>query len=110
MGNFSRGALQIQIQNEAAVGLYDVFNRPNPIKSGTSTTFYFKVTADPDTNNAIPSTIQASIRIHTLSGKLIRVLHTDLTQERALRPKATWNLKDEFGNDLANGLYPYTVL
>ena len=110
MGNFSRGALQIQIQNEAAVGLYDVFNRPNPIKSGTSTTFYFKVTADPDTNNAIPSTIQASIRIHTLSGKLIRILHTDLTQERALRPKATWNLKDEFGNDLANGLYPYTVL
>ena len=110
MGNFSRGALQIQIQNEAAVGLYDVFNRPNPIKSGTSTTFYFKVTADPDTNNAIPSTIQASIRIHTLSGKLIRVLHTDLTQERALRPKATWNLKDEFGNELANGLYPYTVL
>jgi hypothetical protein len=110
MGNFSRGTLQIQVQNEDVVGLYDVFNRPNPVKNGSSTTFFFKVTATPDTNNAIPSSLQAAVRIHTLSGKLIRVLHTDITQEKALRPKAVWDLKDAFGNQVANGLYPYTVL
>lgn len=110
MGNFSKGFLEVQIQQEDAVGLYDVFNRPNPIKRGGTTTFFFKVSSNPDDNNAIPSSVQAAVRIHTLSGKLIRVLNMDLTQEKALMPKATWDLKDAFGNELANGLYPYTVL
>jgi hypothetical protein len=110
MGNYSQGSLNIQVQKSGNVGLYDVFNRPNPVKQGSSTTFYFKVTSDPDTNGVVPSTLQAAIRIHTLSGKLIRILHTDLTQDNSLRPEAVWDLRDGFGNTVANGLYPYTVL
>jgi hypothetical protein len=110
MGNFSQGSLVIQVQNSGNIGLYDVFNRPNPVKQGSSTTFYFKVSSDADTNGAVPSTLQAAIRIHTISGKLVKILHTDLTPDNSLRPEAVWDLRDGFGNTVANGLYPYTVL
>jgi Peptidase family C25 len=109
MGNYTRAQLKLDIQDPGTTGLYDVFNRPNPIKSGTSTTFYFKLSTNPDANSTVPASIQASIRIHTLSGKLIKVLHTDLTQSGSIMPRAVWDLHDDFGNPVANGLYPYTV-
>ena len=110
MGNYSRKSLQLQILNSGTNSLYDVFNRPNPVKSGETTAFFFKVSSDPDTNNAIPSSLKASIRIHTLSGKLIKVLRIELSQDGTFLPKATWDLHDQAGNAVANGLYPYVVL
>ena len=82
---------------------------PTPPK-GHATTFYFKLLADADSNGTIPQTVQASIRIHTLSGKLVRILQTDLTDVGHPRPRAVWDLKDAFRNEVANGLYPYSVL
>lgn len=110
MGNYSRKSLQLQILNSGTNSLYDVFNRPNPVKSGDVTAFYFKVSSDPDTNNAIPSSLKASIRIHTLSGKLIKVLRVELSRDGTFLPKAVWDLHDQAGNAVANGLYPFSVL
>jgi len=109
MGNYTRSQLKLEIQEPGESGLYDVFNRPNPVKSGTSTIFYFKVSTHPNENSTVPANVQASIRIHTISGKLIKVLHTDLTQSGSILPRAVWDLHDDFGNTVANGLYPYTV-
>ena len=109
MGNYTRAQLNLEVQDPGTTGLYDVFNRPNPVKTGSSTTFYFKVSTSPDANSTVPASIQASIRIHTLSGKLIKVLRTDLTQTGNILPRAVWDLHDDFGNAVANGLYPYTV-
>jgi len=110
MGNYSRKSLQLQILSSGTNSLYDVFNRPNPVKSGDVTAFYFKVSSDPDTNNAIPSSLKASIRIHTLSGKLIKVLRVELSRDGTFLPKAVWDLHDQAGNAVANGLYPFSVL
>jgi|GEM_PF-1861911 len=109
MGNASLASLEIHTRKAGEVDLYEVFNRPNPAK-GASTTFYFKLLSDADSNGVVPSTVQASIRIHTISGKLVRILRTDLSEVGTPRPRAIWDLKDSFRNEVANGLYPYTVI
>lgn len=109
MGNASSKSLELRTRKSGEIDLYEVFNRPNPVK-GDATIFYFKLLADADSNGTVPGTVQAAIRIHTLSGKLIRILNTDLTEAGHPRPRAVWDLRDSFRNEVANGLYPYTIL
>lgn len=109
MGNASSKSIELRTRKAGEVDLYEVFNRPNPVK-GDATIFYFKLLADADSNGTVPGTVQAAIRIHTLSGKLVRVLNTDLTEAGHPRPRAVWDLRDAFRNNVANGLYPYTIL
>jgi len=110
MGNLSKATLQIQPQGHGQYALYEVFNSPNPVRDGGGTTFYFKLSSGTDTGNSdeVDTRIQSSIRIHTISGKLVRILQTDLSQKQP-RPQATWDLRDSFGRPVANGLYPYAV-
>lgn len=108
MGNASSSTVDLHIRQAGEIDLYEVFNRPNPVK-GDATIFHFKLLGDADSNGTVPQTIQASIRIHTLSGKLVRVLRTDLGEVGQPRPRAVWDLKDAFRNEVANGLYPYVV-
>lgn len=110
MGNLSRARVMLHPQYIAQPGLYEVFNSPNPVKEGATTTFYFKLTADADTNGAVDSRATASIRIHTVSGRLVRVLRTELSNASSPLPRAVWDLRDSFGNPVANGLYPFRVL
>lgn len=108
MGNASTSSVDLHIRAAGQIDLYEVFNRPNPVK-GDATIFHFKLLADADSNGTVPQTLQASIRIHTLSGKLVRVLRTELSEVGQPRPRAVWDLRDSFRNDVANGLYPYVV-
>jgi hypothetical protein len=108
MGNTTRKQLNLKTVQEEAVSLYDVYNSPNPVR-GTSTSFYFKLTAKQDSNGVVPAKVRASIRITTMSGKLVRVLETELDGASNGRPTAVWNLQDEFRNPVANGTYPYVV-
>jgi hypothetical protein len=112
MGNLSKATLQIQPQAQGQYALYEVFNSPNPVRDGGGTTFYFKLSSGSDTGvgntDEVDTRIQSSIRIHTISGKLVRILRTDLSQAQP-RPRATWDLRDSFGRPVANGLYPYAV-
>jgi len=110
MGNLSRSRLQVQVLAYTDYSLYEVFNSPNPVREGENTAFYFKVASEPDTNGTIDSRVQASIRIHTVSGKLVKVLRTELSKATQPRPKAVWDLRDAFGTPVANGIYPYTVV
>jgi hypothetical protein len=112
MGNLSKATLQIQPQAHGQYALYEVFNSPNPVRDGGGTTFYFKLSSELDTalgSESADTRIQSSIRIHTISGKLVRILQTELSQASQSRPRATWDLRDSFGRPVANGLYPYAV-
>ena len=108
MGNASTASVDLHIRAAGQIDLYEVFNRPNPVK-GDATIFHFKLLADADSNGTVPQTLQASIRIHTLSGKLVRVLRTELSEVGQPRPRAVWDMRDSFRNEVANGLYPYVV-
>jgi hypothetical protein len=112
MGNLSKATLQIQPQAHGQYALYEVFNSPNPVRDGGGTTFYFKLSSELDTalgSESADTRIQSSIRIHTISGKLVRILQTELSQASQSLPRATWDLRDSFGRPVANGLYPYAV-
>jgi len=110
MGNLSRRRLQVQILSSTDYSLYEVFNSPNPVREGGNTAFYFKLASEPDTNGTVDSRVQASIRIHTVSGKLVKVLRTELSKVTQPRPRSVWDLRDSFGTPVANGIYPYTVV
>lgn len=110
MGNLSRTRVLLHPQYAGEAALYQVFNSPNPVRSGGSTAFFFKLSADADTNGSVDSRATASIRIHSVSGRLVRILRTELSNGSAPRPQAIWDLRDSFGNPVANGLYPFTVI
>lgn len=110
MGNKSQSRLQIETLAKTDYSLYEVFNTPNPVRDGDNTVFYFKLAAAADTAGMVDSRIQAAIRIHSVSGKLIKVLRTELSQASLPRPRAVWDLRDTYGNPVGNGLYPYSVI
>lgn len=110
MGNKSQSRLQIEVLAKTEYSLYEVFNTPNPVRDGENTAFYFKLASTPDSAGMVDSRIQASIRIHSVSGKLVKILRTELTQASLPRPRAVWDLRDGFGNPVGNGLYPYSVI
>jgi hypothetical protein len=114
MGNLTLASAQITPLAAGQYALYDVFASPNPVRSGEGTAFYFKLVSETDTglstSSSVDSRIESSVRIHTVSGKLVRVLRTELSNKVKLQPRATWDLRDSFGRPVANGIYPFTVV
>jgi len=95
LGNFASQEQPIELTDGLEVGLMDVYNAPNPMKTGY-TVFYFKDFADNHTN-------EVTIKIFNQSGKLVKVLHNARSGE------TSWDGRDHWGNRLANGLYYYKV-
>ena len=82
----------------------EVLNYPNPFS--TSTRFVFTLTG-----NEMPT--QMKIQIITVSGKIVReILQNELGNIHIGRniTDYAWDGKDEYGDQLANGLYLYRVI
>jgi len=69
----------------------NVLNYPNPFSKKTSITF--EITSEVD---------KVEVKIYTISGRLIRVLHPE---EQVGFIMAYWDGRDADGNDVANGVY-----
>lgn len=81
----------------------EVLNYPNPFS--TSTRFVFVLTG-----SVIPDYFK--IQIMTITGKVVREITTDELGPVNIGRNITqyaWNGKDEYGDQLANGVYLYTV-
>ncbi len=82
----------------------EVLNYPNPFS--TSTRFVFTLTG-----NEIPGYMK--IQIMTVTGKIIREIEQNELGNIHIGRNITdyaWNGKDEFGDQIANGLYLYRVI
>jgi len=91
-----------EIINKATIT--EVINYPNPFS--TSTKFVFTLTG-----SEIPEYFK--IQIMTVTGKVIREITKDELGPIRIGRNITeyaWNGKDEFGDQLANGVYLYRVL
>ncbi|MDP4266210.1 MAG: C25 family cysteine peptidase [Bacteroidota bacterium] len=96
-------SVSFNVINKSSIS--EVLNWPNPFS--TSTRFVFMLTG----SDAIPSTFK--IQIMTITGKVVK----EITQEeigplhigRNITDYA-WDGKDEYGNQLANGIYLYKVV
>ena len=82
----------------------NVLNYPNPFS--TSTRFVFTLTG-----SEIPETFK--IQVMTISGKVVREITREELGNIHIGRNITefaWNGKDEFGDQLANGVYLYRVV
>lgn len=94
--------IQFEVINESTIT--NMMNYPNPFS--TSTRFVFTLTG-----SEVPDDI--IIQIMTVTGKVVReITEQELGQIRIGRnvTEYAWDGRDEFGDQLANGVYLYRVL
>ena len=82
---------------EEPVSIAHLLNIPNPIR--TNTVFTYNLAQAPD---------QVTVKIYTVSGRLIRTIE-DASARRGYN-ETDWNARDENGERLANGVYFYKVI
>jgi hypothetical protein len=99
LGNTSEATISLEILNPDDLKLYHTFNYPNPVRMGSTTKFYFYHS---NTSTGSFSGLEATIKIYTLSGKLIRVFKSAKNGEM-------WNLTDQRGHALTPNVYLYRV-
>ena len=82
---------------EEPVSITHLLNVPNPIR--TNTVFTYNLAQAPD---------QVTVKIYTVSGRLIRTIE-DASTRRGYN-ETDWDARDENGERLANGVYLYKVI
>jgi hypothetical protein len=85
-------------KKDAPFRLYEVENQPNPIDDHT----VFRFT-QPTVGGAA---INATLRLYTTDGRLMRTLHASTTESVVEMP---WDGRDQAGNRVANGAYAFHV-
>lgn len=95
-------AISFEVINEKMIS--NVMNYPNPFS--TSTRFVYTLTGDSPPDNLL-------IRIMTVSGRVVREIGLDELGLLKIGTHLTdfaWDGKDDFGDQLANGVYLYQVI
>jgi hypothetical protein len=98
--NSSNENTEFIVAGSAELALKQVLNYPNPFT--TSTKFYLE-------HNKCCSSLNLSIQIFTVSGKLIKTINRAIYNEGFRIDGIEWDGKDEFGDKLAKGVYLYKV-
>ena len=86
--------------NKIELELRHVLNYPNPFT--TSTDFYFE-------HNQACSQLETQIQIFTVSGKLVRTINEYVHSEGFRSSGIHWDGRDDFGDQLAKGVYVYRL-
>ena len=94
-GNTHEGDL-FRFQLDEAVEINEVWNVPNPIRTGTFFTYNF-----------VQSPEHVTIKIYSIAGRLVRTI-VDASARRGYN-ETYWDGRDEDGNRLSNGTYFYKV-
>jgi hypothetical protein len=100
LGNMSTLSVDLEIVSGVALNLNHVFNHPNPMRMRETTRFYFHTSHTADGWEGTDADI--TLRIYTLSGKLIRLFRNP---ENGME----WDGTDQFGNVLSPNVYLYQV-
>jgi hypothetical protein len=101
LGNVARNDIAFEVSSAQELGLYHVFNFPNPMRMGSTAKFYFDLTKT--VSQSTDDRVTVSIRIFTLSGRLVRVFNDARRGEE-------FDGKDNFGNPLSPGVYLYQLI
>lgn len=98
--NSAEAYTEFVVSESAGLALDHVLNYPNPFTTHTS--FFFE-------HNKAGSGMKVQIQVYTVSGKLVKTLDTYLTNEGFRNTSLEWDGKDEFGDQLAKGVYLYKL-
>jgi hypothetical protein len=98
--NSGQGVTEFVVAENGKVALDHVLNYPNPFT--TNTMFQFE-------HNLAGSTLDVQVSIFTVAGKLVKtILHNTLAEGYRIND-IPWDGKDEYGDQLAKGVYLYRV-
>lgn len=98
--NSSQLSLSFRINKQADWVLGNVFNYPNPVRTKTTFSFeHFKP------NQQLTITIQ----IFTIYGRLLKTINQTINTTGIRSNDIEWNLADEYGGNLAPGVYIYQL-
>ena len=101
LGNISKKSIAIQITAPLELALYNVFNYPNPMRMGESCKFYFDLSKT--VSQSLDDRVKVSIRLFTLSGRLVRVFND-------VKRGEPFDGRDNFNNPLSPGVYLYQMI
>ena len=98
--NSSEAYIEFVVAESEKLALKHIFNYPNPFT--TNTDFYFD-------HNMPGVNLKVRISIFTISGKLVKTLDVDMNTDCFRSSPINWNGHDEFGDQLAKGVYIYKI-
>lgn len=98
--NSSEAVLEFVVQENKEVALEHVLNYPNPFT--TSTQFMFE-------HNQVCAALETQIEVFTVTGRLVKTINTEVKTQGFRTEGIHWNGKDDFGDQLAKGVYVYRV-
>ena len=97
----SSSPFRVDFNTRNAPTLQDVYNYPNPFSSETYFTFNLTGSVLPD---------ELKIRIYTVAGRLIQTLFVPVNSLRFGFNRIYWDGRDNDGDEIANGVYLYTMV
>ncbi len=98
--NSSESTIEFLVQEKENIALDHVLNYPNPFT--THTEFYFE-------HNQACAEIEAQIQIFTVSGKLVKTINQLVHTEGFRSAGIPWDGRDDFDDQLAKGVYIYSL-
>ena len=98
--NSSQASIKFVVQEEETPALSHVLNYPNPFT--TSTNFFFE-------HNQVNTGLETQIQIFTVSGKLVKTINKLVNTQGFRTDGIPWDGKDDFGDQLAKGVYIYRL-
>lgn len=100
--NSAEGYTEFVVASSAEVALEHVLNYPNPFTDRTC--FQFD-------HNLTNQELEVLVQIYTVSGRLVKTIEQFIFSDGAIRQDncIEWNGKDDFGDQLARGIYLYKV-
>ncbi len=94
------GNIEFNVISSDDVNIEKVYNYPNPFNNKTK--FQFET-------NYINIPLEITIQIQSTSGRIVRTIQEKITPNGFRIDNIEWDGKDDFGNQLANGVYLYRV-
>ena len=98
--NSTEERLEFIVINQGDESLRRVYNYPNPFT--TSTSFQFE-------HDLVGSDLEVYVNIYTVSGKLVKTIEQNVFASGYRVDDIQWNAKDDYGSNLAKGLYLYKI-
>ena len=98
--NSTSARIEFVVQEKKSPQLDKVYNYPNPFS--TRTEFMFE-------HNQSCSFLDAQIQIYTISGKLVKTINKSIETKGFRVYGIDWNGLDDFGDQLAKGVYVYRL-
>jgi hypothetical protein len=98
--NSSEETIDFIVQEKETITLDHVLNYPNPFT--TYTEFFFE-------HNQVCSELEAQVQIMTVSGKLVKTINQTVNTQGFRSAGIPWDGKDDFGDQLAKGVYLYWI-